>query len=110
LTNDNIICIRQVLQKNWEHNKAAHQLFIDFKKAYDLVRTEVLHNILIEIGILMRLVRSIKMGLTETSSRIQVGKYWSDMFPIRNPLKEEEDDALSPLFFNFTLGYAIRKV
>jgi hypothetical protein len=67
-----------------------------------------LYNILIEIGILKKLVRPIKMGLTEKYSRIQVGKYWSDMFPIRNGLKEEDD--LSPLFFNFALRYAIRKV
>jgi hypothetical protein len=32
----------------------------------------------------------------------------SDKFPIRNGLKQ--GDALSPLFFNFALEYAIRKV
>jgi hypothetical protein len=32
---------------------------MDFKKAYELVRREVLHNILIEIGIPMKLVRLI---------------------------------------------------
>jgi len=31
-----------------------------------------------------------------------------DMFPIRNGLKQE--DALSPLLFNFALEYAIRRV
>jgi hypothetical protein len=33
-----------------ESNETVHQLFIDFKKAYDLVRTEVLFNILMEFG------------------------------------------------------------
>ena len=32
----------------------------------------------------------------------------SDMFPIRNGLKQ--GDALSPLLFNFALEYAIRRV
>ena len=32
----------------------------------------------------------------------------SDMFPIRNGLKER--DTLSPLLFNFALEYAIRRV
>jgi len=40
-----------------ENNETAHQLFIDFKKAYDPVRWEVLYNILIEFVIPMKLVR-----------------------------------------------------
>ena len=61
-----------------------HQLFIDFKKAYDSVRREVLHNILIEFGIPMKLVRLIKVCLPETYSRVRLGKNLSDRFPI-NP-------------------------
>jgi len=49
-----------------------HQLFIDFEKAYVSVRMDVLHNTLIEFGIHMKLVRLIKMCLTETYSRIRV--------------------------------------
>jgi len=85
-----------------------HQLFIDFKKAYDSVRREVLYNILIEFGIPKKLVRLIKMCLTETCSRVRLGKNLSDMFPIRNGLKQ--GDALSPLLFNFVLDYSIRRV
>ena len=32
------------LRKKWEYNEAVHQLFIDFKKAYDSVRMGVLYN------------------------------------------------------------------
>jgi hypothetical protein len=35
---------------------ALDQLFIDFKKAYDSVRREILNNILTEFGIPMKLV------------------------------------------------------
>jgi hypothetical protein len=42
-----------------------HHLFIDFKKAYDSVRREVLYNILIEFGVPLKLVRLIKMYLNE---------------------------------------------
>jgi hypothetical protein len=41
-------------------------LFVDFKKAYNSVRREVLYNILIEFGVPMKLVRLIKMHLHET--------------------------------------------
>ena len=91
--------------KKWEYNKEVHQLYIDFKKAYDLLRREVLYKILIESGIPRKLVSLIKMSLTETYSRVWVGKNVSDKFPIRNCLKQ--GDALSPMLFNFSLEYAI---
>ena len=67
-----------------------------------------MYNILIEFGIPKKLVRLIKMCLTETYGRVQVGKNWSHMFPIRNGFKK--GDALLPLLFNFALGYAIRRI
>jgi hypothetical protein len=56
----------------------------------------------------MKLVRLIKICLNETYSKVHIGKYFSDKFPIQNGVKQEE--ALSPLIFNLTLEYAIRKV
>ena len=85
-----------------------HQLFIDFKKPYDSVRREVLYKILIEFGIRRKLLRLVKMSLTETYSRVRVGKNVSDRFPIGTGLKQ--GDALSPMFLNFALEYAIRRV
>ena len=63
-SSDHVFCIRQILEQKWKYNEAVHQLFIDFKKAYDSIRREVLYNILIEFGIPMKLVRLIKMCLT----------------------------------------------
>jgi len=105
---DHIFCICQILEKKWEYNEAMHQLFIDFKKVYDSVRREVLCNILIEFGVPKKLVKVIKMCLTETYSRVWEGKNLSDTFPIRNGLKQ--GDALLPLFFNFALEYVFRRV
>ena len=61
---------------------------MDFKKAYDSVRSEVLYNILIEFCIPMKLVRLIKMCLNETYSKFHVGKHLSDMFLVKNDLKK----------------------
>jgi hypothetical protein len=87
-----------------------HQLFIlvDFKKAYNSFRREALYDILIEFGIPKKLVRLIKMCLTETYNTDWVGKNFSEMFPIRNGLKQGE--VLSPFLFNFALEYAIKRV
>ncbi|KAJ4446673.1 hypothetical protein ANN_13370 [Periplaneta americana] len=94
--------------EKWEYKGTVHQLFIDFKKAYDSVKREVFYDILIEFGIPKKLVRLIKMCLSETYSRARIGQFPSDAFPIHCGLKQ--GDALSPLLFNFTLEYAIRKV
>jgi len=67
-----------------------------------------MYNILTQSGITMKLVRLIKMCLNETYSRVWVGKYLSDMFPIKNGLKQ--GDNLSLLLFNFALQYANRRV
>jgi sorting nexin-29 len=105
---DQIFCIQEILEKKWQYNGTVYQLFIDFKKAYDSIKREVLYNILLEFGIPKKLVRLIKMYLNETYSKVHVGKLLSDKFPNQNGLKQ--GDALFPLLFNFALEYAIRKV
>jgi hypothetical protein len=81
-TTDHIFCICPLLEEKWEC-KEVHQLFVDFMKTSDSYRREVLHSILIEFGIPVKLVRLIKMCPNETCSRVQVGKYLSDMFPLK---------------------------
>jgi hypothetical protein len=96
--------IRQILEKKREYNGTVQ--FIDFKKAYDSVRKEVLYNILIEVGIPMKLVGLIKMCFNETYSRVRIGKNLSHKFTVQNDLKQ--GDALSLLLFN--LLWNIRRV
>jgi hypothetical protein len=107
-TMDQIFYIRKILDQKWEYNGTVHQLFIDFKKAYDSIKREVFYNILLEFGIPKKLVRLMKMCLNETYSKVRIGKLLSDKFPTQNVLKQGH--ALSPLLFNFALEYAIRKV
>ncbi|KAJ4438870.1 hypothetical protein ANN_14823 [Periplaneta americana] len=64
--------VEKIMEKKWEYKGTVHQLFIDFKKAYDSVKREVLYDILIEFGIPKQLVRLIKMCLSETYSRVRI--------------------------------------
>jgi len=67
----------------------------------------MLGKILIKSGIPRKLVRLIKMSLTETYSRVRVGKNASDKFPTRNGLIQ---GPAFQCFFYFALEYAIRRV
>jgi hypothetical protein len=102
-----IFYIGQIVEEKWNYNGTVHQLFIDFKKAHDSIKRDVIYNILVEFGIPKKIVKLIKMCLNETYRKVRIGKLLSDKFPIQNGLKQ--GDALSPLLFNFALEYAIRK-
>jgi hypothetical protein len=104
---DHTFGLHQILKKKRECKEEVHQLFIDFENFYDSLGKEVLHNILREIGIHMKLLRLTKMCLNENYSRVRVEKHLSDMFPIRNGLKQ---DVLLPLLFIFALEHAIKRV
>ena len=60
-----------------------------------------MYKILIEFGIPKKLVRLIKMGLNEAYSRVWVRKQLSNMFPIKNGLKQ--GDVLLLLLFILAL-------
>jgi hypothetical protein len=49
----------------------------------------------------------MEMCLKETQSQFSIGKYLSDVIAIHISLRQE--DALSPLLFNFASEYAIRE-
>jgi hypothetical protein len=76
-----------IYAEDWKMNQRVHHLIVDFEKAYDSVRMEVLYNILIELVVPMKLVRLIKMYLNEMHSKVHIGKHLSDSFPIHNGLK-----------------------
>jgi hypothetical protein len=100
--------IDQTLNEEWEYSETVHQLFMDFKKAYDSVKREVLYSILKEFGVPMKLVRLFKICFNETYSKARIGKHLPDHVPFQSGLKQR--DALSPLLFNFALENGIRKI
>jgi hypothetical protein len=68
-------CVPQLLE---EKNETVHHLFVDFKKAYDSIRREVLCSILTEFDVPMKLDRLIKMCLNITYSKPHIGKHLYD--------------------------------
>jgi hypothetical protein len=76
-------------KKAYDSIKRSYQLFIDFKKAYDSIKREVLYNILLEFGIPKKLVRLIKMCSNETYSKVHIGKTCLTNFLFRMGLNKE---------------------
>ena len=68
-----MFCILKILEKKWDYNGTVHQLFIDFKKAYESVKREVLYNILTEFGIPKNFVRLIYC----VSAKLRVESVWA---------------------------------
>ena len=67
-----------------------------------------MYNILVQCGIPVELVRLIEMCLNEMYSGVRVGRHLSDMFLIKNVLKQS--DTLLPLPFICALQYALMRV
>jgi len=96
------------LEKKWEFDQPVHQLYIDFKKAYDSIKRERMFEILIRLGIPKKLVNLVQVCLKDTRSRVKIGNQMSETFNIHNGLKQ--GDALSHLLFNLVLEYAIKEI
>jgi hypothetical protein len=61
VTVDQIFCSHQIMETKWEYSGTVHQLLINFKKAYDSARKELLYNIFIELCMPSKLIRLVKI-------------------------------------------------
>ena len=60
------------MEKPWEFNIDIHQLFVDFKQAYDSIDRQALFNIMNEFDIPKKLINLTKATLTNTKCKILV--------------------------------------
>jgi hypothetical protein len=74
-------------------------------RVYDSVRREVLYSILIEFGMPSKLAELIKICVNETYSMVHTGKN-----QVSYSERPETADGSSPLLYNVTLEYTIRRV
>jgi sorting nexin-29 len=71
-TTDKILCLRMVLERACEYKVDIHQLYIDYKQAYDTINTTELVEIMKEFGITMKLVRLVKITLENTNRKVKI--------------------------------------
>jgi hypothetical protein len=90
-----------MLEKQLEYNERVHQLFIDFREAYNSVGREELYNILIQFEVTTKLFWPFIICFNERHSKVHIGTYISDNSCVQNGLKQ---DALkNAVFWDVTL-------
>jgi sorting nexin-29 len=107
-TTDPIFCLRMFLEKACEYKADIHQLYIDYKKAYDTINRAELVEIMKEFGIPMKLIRLVKMTLTNTNSKVKIQGKLSPSFETMIVLRQ--GDSLSTLLFNLCMEKIIRNI
>jgi len=105
---DQIFALRSILGKCYEYNITLHQLFIDFKQAYDSINKGKLMIILEEFKTPRKLINLTGMTLRNTSGRFKVQNMMTEEFAINKGLRQL--DALSTQLFNVVLEKVMRHI
>ena len=85
-----------------------HNIFIDFKQAFDTVNGPKTYENLKMLKILTKLIRLVKTTLTNSREVVEVSQGRTDIFNINNGLRQ--GDALSTVLFNLVLEAALLKI
>jgi len=97
-----------ILEKACEYRVDTHQLYIDYKQAYDTINSAELVETMKEFEIPMKLVRLVRMTLTNTNSKVKIQGKLSLSFETTIGLRQ--GDSLSTLLFNLCIEKIIRNV
>jgi hypothetical protein len=94
-----------ILERTCEYKVDIHQLYIDYKQAYDTINRDELVEIMKEFGIPMKLVN---MTLANMNSKVKIQEKLSPSFETMTGLRQ--GDSLSTLLFNLCMEKIIRNV
>jgi len=82
-----------ILENTLKFQIETHQLFIDFKRAYDKVNRNQLYKAMLEFGIPLKLVTLTQATMEGTTAKVKVQNELSESFHIQNGLRQ--GDALA---------------
>lgn len=107
-TTDHIFTIRNTLEKCNEYDIPVHQLYVDFRIAYDSITRAYLFETMRMLEIPNKLNRLVQMTLSNTQSVVKVQQEHSEKFTINRGLRQ--GDPMSCVLFNLVLERIMRKV
>ena len=105
--NDNIFCLKQLIEKKNGTNQETHLMFIDLHKAYDTVPVNRLFKVLQETNINHTLIRALKNLYEESSSQVKIGNRLSEKFFTNKGLRQ--GCCVSPTLFKIYVAKALRQ-
>ena len=83
-TVDQIFIVCQILEKCGEHGKDTHQLFIDFKAAYDSRDRRSLYAAMEELNIPKNLIALVKATMNNSQCRVRIQNRLSEPITSKN--------------------------
>lgn len=104
---DQVFVLKQIIDNSIDQNLPLHILFIDFKQAFDSITREVVYKSLKNIQVKEKIIRLVKMTLTETDYKVIINGKTSEEFRVAQGLRQ--GDPLSTTLFNIVLDAALRE-
>ena len=95
---DNVFCVKELVEMCVREGKRAYFGFLDIEKAYDRVDRGILLGLLEKIGIPERIVSIIGSMYTDTRSKYKLGDMHTDYVELGRGVRQ--GCTLSPLLFN----------
>ncbi|KAJ3659052.1 hypothetical protein Zmor_010761 [Zophobas morio] len=103
---DQIFALREIQAERYDNKLKTHVMFVDFKQAYDKVNREQVYQSMKAIGVENKLIRLVRMTLSNTKTKVKVGGNESREFHVKEGLRQ--GDPLSPVLFNIVLEKVVR--
>ena len=105
---EQILILRQLIEKSREFNNPLFICFVDFRKAFDTVQWQKLWKILAEMGVPDHLTYLIRRLYEDGTAAMRVDGIDSDIFKTEAGVRQ--GCILSPLLFNIYTEYIMRLV
>jgi len=106
-TRDQILNLRNIMQKSKEHQQHLFMCFIDFQKAFDSINHETLWIAMIELGFPSHIVNLIANLYRKQKAKVRVAGVYSANFSVKKGVRQ--GCVISPYLFNIVAEMVMRE-
>ena len=106
-TTDQILTLRQVLEKTYQNQIDTHYQFVDYKAAFDSPIRDRVCTVMAELGIPAKLIRFCRMTLSKAESSVKFRSDFSEPFVAMRGFRQGDPQSCD--LFNFVMNTVLRK-